>query len=216
MEGPQLTQESTPDRRAEGRPLLFRIFFFASFGFLLYQLLRIVSPVLRRHFGGHHLGVGVLPCPRPVPPLDPWTLQPRRRGQRHALFLMVIVPDRLFHRVTRPASGGDLSLGPGTGAGYPREPERRHWRQAPRPRQKSLGQRPKPDGKGRGESSEHAPPRRGSVGTESVFLGASVVKNRPHRLDSNRDHDLHAFFYLSGRRAPFRGDRQPDPHGIGV
>jgi predicted PurR-regulated permease PerM len=46
MEGTPVTQEQSPDRRTESRPLLFRIFFFASFGFLLYQLLRIVSPFL--------------------------------------------------------------------------------------------------------------------------------------------------------------------------
>ncbi|MBL0059771.1 MAG: AI-2E family transporter [Elusimicrobia bacterium] len=35
-----------PDRRSEARPILFRVFFFAAFGFLLYQLLRIVAPFL--------------------------------------------------------------------------------------------------------------------------------------------------------------------------
>jgi predicted PurR-regulated permease PerM len=35
-----------PDRRTDGSPLLFRIFFFGAFAFLLYQLLRIVAPFL--------------------------------------------------------------------------------------------------------------------------------------------------------------------------
>ena len=44
MDGPVLNAPEFPDRRSDGRPLLFRIFFFAAFGFLLYQLLKIVAP----------------------------------------------------------------------------------------------------------------------------------------------------------------------------
>lgn len=46
MEGTSVNPGNFPERRMESRPVLFRIFFFGSFGFLLYQLLRIVSPFL--------------------------------------------------------------------------------------------------------------------------------------------------------------------------
>lgn len=96
MEGPQLTQESTPDRRAEGRPLLFRIFFFASFGFLLYQLLRIVSPFLEGILVAITLALVFYPVHARF---LRWT-----RGRSNlaagasvtALFLMVIVPTAFF------------------------------------------------------------------------------------------------------------------------
>jgi len=41
-----VTSTEIPERRSESRPLLFRIFFFAAFGFFLYQMLRILAPFL--------------------------------------------------------------------------------------------------------------------------------------------------------------------------
>jgi MFS superfamily sulfate permease-like transporter len=46
MERSPVNETGFTEKRGENRPLLFRIFFFSSFGFLLYQLLRIVSPFL--------------------------------------------------------------------------------------------------------------------------------------------------------------------------
>jgi predicted PurR-regulated permease PerM len=46
MEGPPVTSSERPKRRSESRPLLFRIFFFAAFGFFLYQMLQILAPFL--------------------------------------------------------------------------------------------------------------------------------------------------------------------------
>ena len=46
MERAPMNEPGFIEKGSEARPLLFRIFFFASFGFLLYQLLRIVSPFL--------------------------------------------------------------------------------------------------------------------------------------------------------------------------
>lgn len=46
MEGPPVTSSERPERRSESRPLLFRIFFFAAFGFFLYQMLQILAPFL--------------------------------------------------------------------------------------------------------------------------------------------------------------------------
>lgn len=96
MDGPPIIPGSPPDRRSEGRPLLFRIFFFASFGFLLYQLLRIVSPFLEGILVAITLALVFYPVHTRF---LRWT-----RGRTNvaagasvaALFLMVIVPAAFF------------------------------------------------------------------------------------------------------------------------
>lgn len=96
MEGSPVNLEPTPDRRTEARPLLFRIFFFASFGFLLYQLLRIVSPFLEGILVAITLALVFYPVHTRF---LRWT-----RGRSNiaaglsvtALFLMVIVPAAFF------------------------------------------------------------------------------------------------------------------------
>ncbi|HMZ27870.1 MAG TPA: AI-2E family transporter, partial [Elusimicrobiota bacterium] len=88
--------ENSSDRRTEARPLLFRIFFFASFGFLLYQLLRIVSPFLEGILVAITLALVFYPVHTRF---LRWT-----RGRTNlaagasvgALFLIVIVPAAFF------------------------------------------------------------------------------------------------------------------------
>ncbi len=96
MEGSSINLEHTPERRSEGRPLLFRIFFFASFGFLLYQLLRIISPFLEGILVAITLALVFYPVHTRF---LRWT-----RGRTNlaagasvgALFLIVIVPAAFF------------------------------------------------------------------------------------------------------------------------
>jgi predicted PurR-regulated permease PerM len=96
MERSPVNPATTPERRSEARPLLFRIFFFASFGFLLYQLLRIVSPFLEGILVAITLALVFYPVHTRF---LRWT---RGRSNLAAglsvttLFLMVIVPTVFF------------------------------------------------------------------------------------------------------------------------
>ena len=96
MEGSPVNEPGFTEKRGEARPLLFRIFFFASFGFLLYQLLRIVSPFLEGILVAITLALVFYPVHTRF---LRWT-----RGRSNiaaglsvtALFLMVIVPAAFF------------------------------------------------------------------------------------------------------------------------
>lgn len=96
MEGAPMNEPGFIEKRAEARPLLFRIFFFASFGFLLYQLLRIVSPFLEGILVAITLALVFYPIHARFLRLT------RRRSNIAAglsvtaLFLMVIVPAAFF------------------------------------------------------------------------------------------------------------------------
>jgi hypothetical protein len=163
MEGPPVTSGTGPDAATESRPLLFRIFFFASFGFLLYQLLRIVSPFLEGILVAITLALVFYPVHARF---LRWT---RGRsnlaaGQRDHLFLMVIVPATFFLGLLGPAGRGHLPLGPGTSERRPAQPERRHRGPTSRPCKKSMDPVPNPfDGSG-GQPPGNDSPRRRSVG----------------------------------------------------
>ncbi len=96
MEGSPMNETGFTEKRLEGRPILFRIFFFASFGFLLYQLLRIVSPFLEGILVAITLALVFYPVHTRF---LRWT-----RGRSNVaaglsvatLFLMVIVPAAFF------------------------------------------------------------------------------------------------------------------------
>lgn len=96
MERSPVKETGFTEKRGENRPLLFRIFFFSSFGFLLYQLLRIVSPFLEGILVAITLALVFYPVHARF---LRWT-----RGRSNiaaglsvtALFLMVIVPATFF------------------------------------------------------------------------------------------------------------------------
>ncbi len=96
MERSPVNETGFTEKRGENRPLLFRIFFFSSFGFLLYQLLRIVSPFLEGILVAITLALVFYPVHARF---LRWT-----RGRSNiaaglsvtALFLMVIVPATFF------------------------------------------------------------------------------------------------------------------------
>lgn len=85
-----------PDRRTDGSPLLFRIFFFGAFAFLLYQLLRIVAPFLEGILVAITLALVFYPLHAKFLSLCRGRKNLAAGSSVVALFLMVVLPILFF------------------------------------------------------------------------------------------------------------------------